>query len=101
VSAVPSPPPSPPPSLPPSLKADASSGTRDAARAGSVLDTKRHDVPSGGSAMFVAASSLQNARSMHGVDGTAMHGNALRMFLQITVRCPHQLQDNFLAGLHS
>ena len=63
-------------------------------------DTQLKDI-SIASAMFVAASSLQNARSMHGVNGTAMHGNALRMFLQITVRCPHLLQDNFLAGLHS
>jgi hypothetical protein len=66
-----------------SLKADAASPStrRDAGRAGSVLNTERHDVPSGGSAMFVAASSLQNARSMHSASGTAMHGNALRMLL--------------------
>jgi hypothetical protein len=38
---------------------------------GSVLRFERHDVPSDGSAMFVAASSLQNARSMHGVSGAA------------------------------
>jgi hypothetical protein len=62
----------------------------------SVRRTERHDhVPSGGSVMSVAASSLQNARSMHGVSGTAMHWNALRMFMQVTVRCPHLLQDNW------
>jgi hypothetical protein len=67
----------------------------------STKDTHRHNLPIDGTALLATSTSLQNACVTHGVDLSAMAGDATRIFCQITWKCPHAKQDKFAAKLHA